>query len=304
MRFGLVATDPAWVADELEALDASGFDALYVVDHPAFPTADAWTWLAFAAARTARIRLGTHVTGAPFHHPTRLAKQVATVDVLSGGRAILGIGSGYEHQDFEPYGFRMLPFGERTEQLEEMLALLVSLWTSERTELVGKHYQLLGGAAFEPKPRQSPHPPLVLGLNRPGPLLDVAARRAQAINTWQLGPDQVAALSEPLTRACDACQRDPATLEVTCDVLLARGADRGGAEQLAWRIRDMARSWGRAPSVTDWGSGGVLHGNADDMLAQIDAFRAAGACEIAVSVFGADDARWFSDAVIARAAAS
>ena len=300
LRFGLVATDPGWLPGELEALDASGFDALYVVDHPAFPTPDPWTWLAFAAARTRRIRLGTHVTGSPFHHPARLAKQVATVDALSGGRAILGIGSGYERQDFEPYGFRMPPFAERVAQLDEMLGLLVSLWTEERTEFEGRYYQLRGGASFAPRPVQSPHPPLVLGLNRPGALLDLAARRAQAINTWQLGPDQVAALSDPLARACERADRDPATLELTCDVLLARGADRARAETLARRIRDMARSWGRAQSVTEWGAGGVLHGDADDVLEQLEAFRAAGAREVAVSVFGAEDARWLHESVLSH----
>ena len=124
MQFGVVVTNQNWLTPHLATLDASGFDALYVVDHPSFPIPDPWTYLAFVAARTSRIRLGTHVTGAAFHHPTQLAKQVATVDVLSGGRAVLGIGTAYEHQDFEPYGFPMPDARARREILAETIVLV------------------------------------------------------------------------------------------------------------------------------------------------------------------------------------
>ncbi len=148
--FGLVTTDQGWLEGQLAVLDASAFETLYVVDHPTFPVPDPWTWLAFAAAHTRRIRLGTHVTGVPFHHPTRLAKQVATVDRLSGGRVTLGIGTGYERSDFEPYGFAMLPFEGRLELLGESLRILKAFWTQETTSFRGRHYTLAGGASFEP----------------------------------------------------------------------------------------------------------------------------------------------------------
>jgi alkanesulfonate monooxygenase SsuD/methylene tetrahydromethanopterin reductase-like flavin-dependent oxidoreductase (luciferase family) len=290
---------PDWLTDQFADLDASAFDALYVVDHPAFPTPDPWTWLAHAAARTSRVRLGTHVTGAPFHHPTTLAKQVATVDRLSGGRAVLGIGAGYEHADFEPYGFPMLPFAERLAALEETICILDSLWTRETTSFTGRHYRLQGEASFGPKPVQRPRPPIVIGLNRQGEALRIAVEHADGINTWQLGPGQVAALRPHVENACERAGRDPATLALTSDTLFARDADRAAAEQLATSLRDAARSWGRSASVTDWDAGGVLYGDADGMAEQALRFAEIGVAELAVAIHDIEDLHWFSERVIA-----
>jgi alkanesulfonate monooxygenase SsuD/methylene tetrahydromethanopterin reductase-like flavin-dependent oxidoreductase (luciferase family) len=300
LSFGLVTTNQSWLSDELAALDASGFAALYVVDHPAFPIPDPWTWLAFAAARTSRVRLGTHVTGAPFHHPTALAKQVATVDRLSNGRAVLGIGAAYERADFEPYGFPMLPFRERLAALEEMLCILDSLWTRGATRFAGAHFALAGDASFEPKPVQQPRPPIVIGLNRQGQALHIAARRADAINTWQLGAGQVAALRPHVEQACECAGRDPASLRLTADVLLARGANRARASQLASALSAAARSWGRSRSVTEWDASGILYGDADGIAEQALRFSEIGVTELSVAIHGVDDLHWFDENVIAR----
>ena len=301
MKFGLVATAVASLDGAIAELDALGFEALYVVDHPSFDAPDPWTCLGWVAARTERLRLGTHVTGMPFHHPFRLAKQVATVDRLSGGRAVLGVGVAYEHADFEPYGFEMLDFPGRVQQLEEGIRLLKSFWTQETTEFEGKRYRLKGGAAFSPKPIQQPHPPIIVGLNRRGALLRLAARHADAINTWQLGPGQVRALAEHARAACAAIGRDPSTLALTADVILARGQSREAADQIADGIARMARGWGRSELVTQWNHSGVLFGDADQMLEQVDAFAAVGVGELAVSSSNFEDIAWFSENVIARA---
>jgi alkanesulfonate monooxygenase SsuD/methylene tetrahydromethanopterin reductase-like flavin-dependent oxidoreductase (luciferase family) len=299
MRFGLVTTNQHWLEDQLATLDVSGFASLYVVDHPAFPIPDPWTWLAFAAARTERIRLGTHVTGAPFHHPASLAKQVATVDRLSRGRAVLGIGTAYEKGDFAPYGFEMRPFPERLAALAETLRIVKSLWTEAKTEFSGQHFRLQGGAVFEPKPVQQPHPPIVIGLNRHGEALSLAAEYADAINTWQLGADQVAALVPHLRAACEALGRDPSTLALTADVLLARGADRAAADGIARNLSAAARSWGRSRSVTEWSADGVLHGDAGAICDQVKRFEDVGVSELGVAIHSVDDLEWFGDRVIA-----
>ncbi len=300
MKFGLVATAPAALDGRIEELDALGFDALYVVDHPSFDAPDPWTCLGWVAARTENLRLGTHVTGMPFHHPLRLAKQVATVDTLSGGRAVLGIGVAYERADFEPYGFEMLDFPGRVEQLDEGIQLLKSFWTQDTTEFEGKRYRLKGGAAFSPKPVQKPHPPIVIGLNRRGALLRLAARQADAINTWQLGPAQVRELAEHARDACADIGRDHATLALTCDVILARGQSREAADRIADGIARMARGWGRSELVTRWNHSGVFFGDGDHMTEQVAAFDALGVEEIAVSSSDFDDIAWFSENVIAR----
>jgi hypothetical protein len=95
--------------------------------------------------------------------------------------------------------------------------------------------------------------------------------------------------------------RDPATLKLTSDVLLARGADRAGAERLAGTLRDTARSWGRSPSVTDWDAGGILYGDADGMAEQVLRFAEVGVTEISVAIHDVDDLGWFSEEVIAPA---
>lgn len=299
MRFGIVATSSGALDDRLAELDALHFDALYVVDHPSFEQPDAWSWLAWAAGRTERLRLGTHVTGMPFHHPFRLAKQVATADRLSGGRAVLGIGTGYEHADFAPYGFGMLDFRGRVRQLDEGIRVIKALWTEDAAEFVGAHYRLEGGAAFLPKPVQRPHPPVIVGLNRDGLLLRLAAREADGLNTWQLGPAQVAALAERAREACATAGRDAGAFAVTADVILARGQTRAAADEIAGGIARMARGWGRAETVTQWDHGGVLHGDAAHMREQVAAFAAAGVSEIAVSSSDFDDLAWFSAEVAA-----
>ncbi len=300
MKFGLVATSGGALNDHIAEVDELGFETFNVVDHPSFDTPDAWTYLAWVAARTEKMRLGTHVTGMPFHSPLQLAKQVATVDTLSNGRAVLGIGTAYEHADFEPYGFEMLDFVGRVAQLEEGIRILKSFWTEETTELAGEHYRLEGGATFGPKPVQQPHPPIMIGLNRRGALLRMTARQADAINTWQLGPAQVAELAEHAAAACEEAGRDPATLALTSDLILARGQTQEAADQIAGGIAQMARGWGRSELVTQWDHGGVLFGDGDNMLEQIAAFDAIGVEEVAISSSDFDDIAWFSENVIAR----
>ncbi len=300
MKFGLVATGGGALNDVIAEVDALGFETFNVVDHPSFDQPDAWTYLAWVAARTEKMRLGTHVTGMPFRPPFQLAKQVVTVDTLSNGRAVLGIGTAYEHADFEPYGFEMLDFLGRIEQLEEGIQIMKSFWTQETTELDGKHYRLGGGATFSPKPVQQPHPPIIVGLNRRGALLRLAARQADAINTWQLGPTQVAELAEHATAACEDIGRDPATLVLTSDVILARGETREAADQIAGGIAQMARGWGRSELVTQWDHSGILFGDGDNMLEQIAAFAEVGVEEVAISSSDFDDISWFSENVIAR----
>jgi alkanesulfonate monooxygenase SsuD/methylene tetrahydromethanopterin reductase-like flavin-dependent oxidoreductase (luciferase family) len=302
MEFGVVVTNQNWLDDGMLArLDATRFGTLYIVDHPAFPIPDPWTWLAYAAARTSRIRLGTHVTGAPFHHPQNLARQVATVDVLSGGRATLGIGTGYEHGDFHPYGYDMPTFAARVRLLEESIRIMTSFWTEESTEFDGEFFQLEGGATFAPKPVQQPRPPVLVGLNTAGLALRAAVRVADGLNTWQLGPRQLAELLPAAREACREIGRDPGTFRMTSDVLFAKGASEAEAGELAARISGIARGWGRSVKVTEWDAGGVLHGDADQMLKQIAEFTALGVDEISVALSAMDDIEWFSAEVIARA---
>jgi alkanesulfonate monooxygenase SsuD/methylene tetrahydromethanopterin reductase-like flavin-dependent oxidoreductase (luciferase family) len=299
LKLSVIITSQDWATPHLEEIDATALHGLYVADHPSFPVTESWTWLAYAAAKTSRIRLGTHVTGAPFYHPTRLAKQVASVDALSNGRAVLGIGTAYEVQDFMPYGFPMAGFRDRVEYMEEALVIMKQLFTGRIDGFRGRFHTYEGEADFAPLPVNG-SVPIWIGLNKAGLALQVAARHADAVNTWQLSPEQVREIAGPLAEAVGKAGRKAGDVAITCDVVMARGADTRGAEDLAHRIRDMARGWGRKDSVTDWGVGGVLHGDGDAMLEQLQRFAEAGCSEVTVSASSIEDVRWVNENVAAR----
>ena len=299
LRISIIITQQDWATPHLEEIDATSLHGLYIADHPSFLVTESWTWLAYAAARTKRIKLGTHVTGAPFYHPTRLAKQVASVDALSDGRAVCGIGTAYEVKDFMPYGFPMGSFRERLEYLEESIAIMKQLFTGKSTGFEGKFHRYEGVGEFAPLPVNGSIP-IWIGLNKVGLALEVAARVADAVNTWQLSPDQVTELAGPLQDATEKAGRNPRDVEITCDVLMARDADRTGAETLASQIRDMARGWGRKDSVTDWGAGGVLYGDGDAMCEQLDRFANVGCSEVTIAASSLDDILWLDENVARR----
>jgi alkanesulfonate monooxygenase SsuD/methylene tetrahydromethanopterin reductase-like flavin-dependent oxidoreductase (luciferase family) len=281
------------------ALDESLFSSLYVVDHPSFDAPDPWPYLAYVAGKTARIRLGTHVTGAPFHHPTALARAVTTVDRLSRGRATLGIGSGWATVDFQPYGFPYQPLGKRLSGLEETIRILKGYWSDEAETSDTPSGHLMSGT-LNPKPVQRPHPPIIVGLNTTGRAARIAVRHAQGINTWQLGPEQVLPIREHVRELCEATGRNPEDLLITADVLNARGLGAAAAAAMAGRIADYARTGGRGGPATDWNASGVLRGDADEICGQVARFAEVGVSELTVALGSMDDMEWFNERVVAR----
>jgi alkanesulfonate monooxygenase SsuD/methylene tetrahydromethanopterin reductase-like flavin-dependent oxidoreductase (luciferase family) len=299
-RISAIAARHDWISPYLGELDKTAIHALYIADHPVFSDTDPWSWLAWAAGKTERIRLGTHVTGAPFHHPLRLAKQLVTVDVLSNGRATLGIGTGYEAKDFAPYGFEMRPFSDRITHLEELLTVIRQFYTGHSTGFDGRFIRLDGATDFAPLPVQKPNPPFVIGLNRPGKVMDIAGRQADAINTWQLSPQQVAELVEPLAEACIRAGRSADAVELTSDVIMLRNGTRAEAETLAHNIRDRTRAMGRNDKATDWGPDGIVYGDGDGICEQLEHFRAIGVKEITLSISNPEDFLWLDRDVVQR----
>ncbi|MGW5383391.1 TIGR03619 family F420-dependent LLM class oxidoreductase [Nocardia sp. NPDC003963] len=173
----------------LTALDEAGFHAVSVSEHLAMPLfevprlgpywQDALSVMAFAAAATHRIRLDAAVLVLPYHHPLRLAKSLATIDVLSGGRVDVSIGVGHAEQEFAALG---VPFRERGVRSDEILEALNTLWTAELPEHHGKYFEITG-LAVEPRPLQKPRPPIYVGGNS-----KPALRRAARYDGWQPNP--------------------------------------------------------------------------------------------------------------------
>ena len=194
MDFGLqLAALPA--ADLLESArnaESWGYAALYVPDHWAYERqgggglddgANAWeatTILGAIAAVTSRARLGALVFCNLFRHPATTAQAIVTLDHLSGGRALLGIGSGWTKAEFEMMGVAFPDVKPRLRMLDEAVRVVKSLWTAPRTTLDGEFYRLRD-AFIVPKPVQTPHPPVMLGGNGKG-ILRIAAREADHLN--------------------------------------------------------------------------------------------------------------------------
>lgn len=140
---------------------------------------DALSVMAFAAAATHRIRLDAAVLVLPYHHPLRLAKALATIDVLSGGRVNVSIGVGHAEQEFAAMG---VPFRERGARSDEILEALTTLWTAELPAHRGTYFEITG-LAVEPRPLQKPRPPIYIGGNS-----KPALRRAARFDGWQPNP--------------------------------------------------------------------------------------------------------------------
>lgn len=201
-----------------EAADARGVDTVWVMDHyfqiePMLGSADspmleAYTALAFLAGVTERVRLGTLVTGVFYRHPGHLAKTVTTLDVVSGGRAWLGIGTGWYEREALGLGFPFPPLRERFERLEETLRVVRQIWSGDRAPIDGKHYHL-AEPINSPQVLTQPHPPVLIGGGGERKTLRLVARYADACNLFaRAGPEELRRKLDVLRRHCDEIGRD------------------------------------------------------------------------------------------------
>jgi probable F420-dependent oxidoreductase len=236
MKFGVMFANvgPFGQAEGLTHLaqtaERVGFESLWTVEHvvvpkgyqspyPYAPTGkmpgpeespipDPLVWLSYAAAVTKKIRLGTGILILPQRHPVYVAKEVATLDQLSGGRAILGIGIGWLREEFQVLG---IPFEERMARTDESIQALRSLWKDGPSTFDGAHYRW-APLESNPKPRQRPGVPIVVGGHTPG-----AARRAAHLGDgfFPARPDNLVELIRILRDECGKIGRDPAEVEIT-----------------------------------------------------------------------------------------
>jgi F420-dependent oxidoreductase-like protein len=216
--------------------EATGWDGVYVADHfmgdgggfgPAeVPTLEATAALAALAMATERVRLGTLVLGSTYRHPAVLANWAATVDQLSGGRLLLGVGAGWQHNEHEQYGIRLPPPRERIDRFEEACQVLNGLLRDTTTTVVGSHYQLTS-AICEPKPLQSPLPLLIGG--KGDRMMGVVARHADEWNMWGL-PDVIAERAAVLDQRCEAIGRDPTAIQRSAQALVLLTDDQTKAD--------------------------------------------------------------------------
>jgi F420-dependent oxidoreductase-like protein len=203
------------------AADDAGFDSIGVMDHffqigiigpPEQDMLEAYTTLGYLAACTSRARLLTLVTGVIYRHPGILAKIVTTLDVLSGGRAWLGIGAAWNAQESRGLGVPFPPLAERFQRLEEALQICLQMWQGDEAPFRGRHYQL-DRPMNNPNSVTRPHPPIMIGGSGEQKTLRLVARYAQACNLFP-GP-QLAHKLDVLRAHCDAVGRDYDDIEKT-----------------------------------------------------------------------------------------
>ena len=285
---GLKAAE-AWETSKAVARQAEslGYDHLWVYDHVETvprrePTHvfEAWTVMAALAEITSTPMLGQLVTCASYRNAGMLAKQAACVDVMSGGRVILGIGAGWYHEEYGAYGWPFLSGRDRLTAMDETITAVRQLWTEERVTFSGSHVQL-SDALCDPKPLQSV-PPVWIGGGGEKVTLRIAARQADATN-WQVGLDGFVRKSKLLEQYCDEISR-PFT-----DIVRTHGPDC----QLFDTEADLQRWLDSPDGGSLWGS--TPHdeyvrdnfvGTVDKVAADVQAFVDAGCQEFVL---------WFRD---------
>lgn len=261
---GGAAAIPRRLGDTARAAEDVGAAWFTVMDHwfqmeqlggPEAPMLEGYTTLGYVAALTERIRLGLLVTGVTYRHPGLLAKTVTTLDVLSGGRAMLGIGAAWYEREHQGLGVPFPPLRERFERLEETLRICRQMWGEDDGAYEGRHYRLTETRGV-PGPVSAPHPPILIGGSGERRTLRLVAEHADACNLFGEAPEVIAHKIEVLRGHCADVGRDPAQIQVT---VIA------GSDPLA---------------------------DVDDFLATAEAYAALGVSHVQVMPTGEDPVAW------------
>jgi len=232
LRVGVQLPEVEWEVpfDELIAMaraaEAVGFDSIWVGDHllydlPHGPRGpwEAWTTLAALAASTERVLLGPLVASAGFHSPAMLAKQAATVDAISNGRLVVGLGAGWNEREYRAFG---LPFDHRVDRFEEAFTIIRTLLRDGRADFAGRYHRV-EDCVLHPRPTQPNGPPLMVGSIGPR-MLSITLPHVDAWNVWwsDFGntPEGFVAVKAAVDRAAESAGREPNDVQATCAVLV------------------------------------------------------------------------------------
>lgn len=229
--------------------DQAGFERLSVMDHyfqiPGVGPAEnemfeAYGVLGYIAAKTTRLKLGVLATGITYRHPGFLAKQITGLDVLSGGRAWLGIGAAWFEREHHGLGIPFPPLKTRFEMLEETIKICEQMWSDNDGPFEGKHFQL-AETLCSPKPVQKPRPPILVAGSGEKKTLRLVARYADACNVRGMDLESTERLLGILDEHCAKEGRDPKSVERTVVTRFDPGANGERAEQEVERLAGFAR---------------------------------------------------------------
>jgi len=248
VKFGLEINEFDWpggsqemgrnVADIGRRAEAAGFDSIWVWDHFIQlrrwedPLLEGWLTLAYLAGATEKIELGTLVTGVTYRHPAILVKQATTLDVLSGGRAWLGVGAAWNEREHKAFGLRFPPIAERFEILEETLRIAHRAWDGKTDAFEGKHVQL-NEQMDSPAPVRRPHPPILIGGGGERKTLRMVAQYADATHQTTADPQVFRHKMEVLRAHCERLERPFDEIERACGLDLKPPAGKRGSGAMA-----------------------------------------------------------------------
>lgn len=224
IRFGAQTPPQNTTWQELVAtwklIDAAGYDTAWTFDHflpifsdPSGPCFEGWIALAALAGETKRVEIGALVTGNTYRHPAVLANMGATLDHMSGGRLIMGMGAAWFELEHNAYGIPFYTVGERIRRLDEALEIIKLLWSQKQTSFDGRYYKIKD-AYCEPKPVRQPRPPLMIGGAGEKLMLRVVAKHADQWNTFG-SPEVFKYKIEILKEHCSAIGRNPDDIEIS-----------------------------------------------------------------------------------------
>jgi F420-dependent oxidoreductase-like protein len=231
------------VVELARSAEAAGFDLVTVMDHfyqiggigpETEPMLEGYTALGGIAARTERVMLGTMVTGVTYRNPAMLAKTVTTLDIVSKGRAMLGIGAAWNESEHAGYGIDFPPIGEREDRLEEALTICKAMFTQERPSFEGRYYRI-DHALNSPRPIQPGGPKIMVGGGGEKRTLKLAARFADITN-WFGSFEEASAKLAVLDRHCEAIGRDPSEILRTVSVPIVPVASEADKARVLERV--------------------------------------------------------------------
>ena len=283
MKFSLWPNNsraPVELLEQVRVADGTGWYGVWLADHYMPNTGDTtpargdtyecWALLPAMAAVTERVRIGTLVSPTSVHHPALLAKRAATIDRLSGGRMVLGLGAGWQINEHHAYGIELEPPGKRVSRFDESIQIVRSMLSAESTTFHGAYYDVTD-APCDPKPVQSPLP-LLVGTRSPR-MLRITARHADEWNTWGT-PEQAAMHRAALIETCHEVGRDPATVRTSVNALVdldgsasppGRAALFGSAQQLVDQFGQYAELGFDEFILPDWNLGADQSERADKL---------------------------------------
>lgn len=303
IRFGVTLPQikRSWAEARQTAVefDQLGFDSLWVCDHvygvpmPTLPILEGWTLLAAVAAVTERAQLGSLVTPPFFRNPAIFAKQVATVDQISGGRTIVGLGAGWFEPEFTGTGCQFPPLGERMRALDETAEILKRMWTEERVTFEGRHFSVKD-VICEPKPVR--RPPLLIGGGGERVLMGIAVRHGDIWNNLAVFQAQLGEKVTALRRRCDQLGRDFDSIEVSQQCVVVIGEDESQAREYLEKAKKIYGGH-MGGSLEEHG----IWGTPEAVIERIERHRALGCSQFVMEFFGRDTtvpARLFAERVL------